>query len=39
LSIGITQRRDSVNAEELLHRADQALYASKNSGKNMVTCY
>jgi diguanylate cyclase (GGDEF)-like protein len=39
LSIGITQRRDSVNAEALLHRADQALYASKNSGKNMVTCY
>ena len=39
LSIGIAQRSDGMNAEFLLHCADQSLYMSKNSGKNKITVY
>ncbi len=37
ISIGIADRGGDSNADALYRRADQALYASKNSGRNRVT--
>lgn len=36
ISIGVTQRRDIEDARETLKRADAALYAAKNSGRNRI---
>jgi len=37
VSVGLTTTKDEVNsAEELIKRADQALYDAKNSGRNQV---
>ena len=36
LSAGIASHRKGENIEQLLHRADQALYQAKNSGRNTV---
>lgn len=37
-SFGISNiKKDDVNLEVLIHRADEALYVSKNSGKNCIT--
>ncbi|HYC68742.1 GGDEF domain-containing protein [Brevundimonas sp.] len=38
VSIGFAHRRASETATSLLGRADAALYASKRSGRNRVTC-
>ncbi|HEY0600594.1 GGDEF domain-containing protein [Brevundimonas sp.] len=38
VSIGFAHRRASETASSLLGRADAALYASKRSGRNRVTC-
>jgi len=35
-SFGLTVSADDVSVEELLHRADQALYRAKNQGRNNV---
>lgn len=35
-SIGLAQARDHEGAEELLHRADNALYRAKDEGRNRV---
>lgn len=37
ISLGISQYIDKESPEELLERADKALYESKNSGRNRVT--
>jgi len=36
LSIGLTQTRDNDTMDELLHRADIALYRAKNNGKDRM---
>ncbi|MEK7191846.1 MAG: diguanylate cyclase [Pseudomonadota bacterium] len=36
VSLGITQARKGEDLEQLLARVDQALYAAKNSGRNLV---
>ena len=36
ISIGVTQYKDSEQLEELMQRADQALYSAKDSGRNKV---
>lgn len=36
ISIGITQARKGEDLEQLLARVDQALYAAKNGGRNLV---
>jgi diguanylate cyclase (GGDEF)-like protein len=36
VSVGLTQIRDNDNIDELLHRADTALYRAKNSGKDRM---
>ena len=38
-SIGITIQEEDSNIDKLLVQADQALYASKNNGRNQVTSY
>jgi len=37
MSLGVTTYRPSEDAESFIHRADQALYQSKESGRNRVT--
>lgn len=37
LSFGVTVYKGSENPDEFIHRADQALYQSKESGRNRVT--
>lgn len=39
LSIGIAEWSHNIDEEELTKRADQAMYLSKNGGKNRVTVY
>lgn len=39
LSIGIAQLEKDMNSDKLLECADQAMYISKNTGKNKVTIY
>jgi diguanylate cyclase (GGDEF)-like protein len=39
LSIGIVESSTDVSLDDLIARADEALYLSKNSGKNKVTIY
>jgi diguanylate cyclase (GGDEF)-like protein len=37
ISIGVAQSHPDETPEELFHRCDQAMYRSKNSGRNLVT--
>ena len=37
VSLGVAQYYGDANADELISRADKALYASKNKGRNQVT--
>ncbi|BBO74338.1 GGDEF domain-containing protein [Desulfosarcina widdelii] len=37
MSFGVTTYKHSEDADEFIHRADQALYQSKESGRNRVT--
>jgi diguanylate cyclase (GGDEF)-like protein len=39
LSIGIAELKNRMDAEDLLDRADQAMYRSKNAGKDRLTVY
>ncbi len=39
LSLGICMGSDASNSADLYRKVDQALYASKNSGRNRVTTY
>ena len=40
ISIGVTQfRADTADAKALLNEADQALYTSKQTGRNRVTVF
>jgi diguanylate cyclase (GGDEF)-like protein len=39
LSVGVAQLEDNMNPEDLMEAADQAMYISKNTGKNKVTRY
>lgn len=41
LSIGVTtaENQETINAEQLVWQADQALYGSKRAGRNTVTAY
>jgi diguanylate cyclase (GGDEF)-like protein len=39
VSIGIVESSIDVSLEDLIARADEALYLSKNSGKNKITIY
>ncbi len=38
-SVGIAEFEDGLNEEEVLKRADKALYISKNSGRNQCTVF
>jgi len=37
VSVGVAARRDGETSKDLLRRADEALYASKNAGRNRAT--
>ncbi|MBN2851177.1 MAG: GGDEF domain-containing protein, partial [Clostridia bacterium] len=39
ISIGIAQLENNMSPEKLLEYADQAMYVSKNTGKNKITLY
>lgn len=39
LSIGVAQNLENDSLDELLHKADIALYQSKNNGKNLISEY
>lgn len=39
VSIGLAQERDNPDPDQLVRRADQALYRSKNEGRNRVTAH
>lgn len=39
LSIGVALFRSGLNGQQLIGRADRALYASKHGGRNRVTCW
>lgn len=39
ISIGCAFNKDNESLETLMKKADEALYESKNSGKNQFTCY
>jgi diguanylate cyclase (GGDEF)-like protein len=39
LSVGVAQLEEDMTPEGLLEAADQAMYISKNTGKNKVTVY
>jgi len=38
-SFGISEFKIGLNAEQVLDNADKALYESKNSGRNRITCF
>ena len=38
ISIGVSEYHDGDNSEQILQRADKALYAAKNSGRNCIKC-
>jgi diguanylate cyclase (GGDEF)-like protein len=39
ISLGVAQLEDDMNAEELLKKADMALYRAKNGGRNRTVMY
>lgn len=39
ISVGIAQLEEGATAGEMVRRADEALYASKQAGRNRVTCW
>lgn len=39
ISVGIAQLEEGMNGGEMVRRADEALYSSKESGRNRVTCW
>ena len=39
ISVGIAQLEEGVMAGEMVRRADEVLYASKQAGRNRVTCW
>ncbi|MFD2670572.1 GGDEF domain-containing protein [Marinicrinis sediminis] len=39
ISVGYTKRKGPITAEAFLQQSDEAMYASKTSGKNKVTAY
>lgn len=39
ISVGIAQLDEGMNGGEMVRRADEALYASKEAGRNRVTCW
>ena len=39
ISIGLAQLEHQVSLDELIAQADEALYQSKNNGRNRVTIY
>lgn len=39
VSVGIAQLEDGMNGGEMVRQADEALYASKQAGRNRVTCW
>jgi diguanylate cyclase (GGDEF)-like protein len=39
ISLGVAQLEENMNAEELLRKADMALYRAKNGGRNRTVMY
>lgn len=39
ISIGIADNKNSHNIDEIIEKADMALYESKNNGRNMITSF